>query len=199
MKRSLLLLGLWLVSAAVSGTDKLYRYHDGEGVLVINHTLPAQYVAHGYEVLDARGRLLEVVAPPQPLPLVEGEDDERLRRGDLDALDRMLRASYSSAEQIEAARDRRLRQIERQMVLIQATLEQTASAMTRERERAARHERAGEEIPATILANLAKLRGQRDSTAHSLRIREEELKVVTRQYAGYLARFALLQSEDGQG
>ena len=128
MKRSLLLLGLWLVSAAVSGTDKLYRYHDGEGVLVINHTLPAQYVAHGYEVLDARGRLLEVVAPPQPLPLVEGE-----------------------------------------------------------------------EIPATILANLAKLRGQRDSTAHSLRIREEELKVVTRQYAGYLARFALLQSEDGQG
>lgn len=196
-KHCLLLMGLWLMSAAVGAADKLYRYHNSEGVLVVNHTLPAEYVANGYEVLDPRGRLLEVVAPLQPLPLLEGPDGERLRPGDLAALDRMLRASYSSAEQIEAARDRRLAQIERQVVLIQATLEQTAAALTRERERAARHERAGEEVPSAILANLARLRGQRDSTTHTLRIREEELKVVSRQYNGYLTRFALLQSDEG--
>lgn len=197
MQRCLLLLGLVLGAAAASASDKLYRYHDSEGVLVINHTLPARYVADGYEVLDGRGRLLEVVAPPQPVPFPDDADGDRLRQGDLDALDRMLRASYSSSHQIEAARDRRLAQIERQVTLIQATLTQTAGALTRERERAARYERADDAVPAGILNNLKTLRGQRDSTAHSLRIREAELAAVQRQYALYLSRFALLAGEEG--
>lgn len=191
------LLPLLLCSAAFA-TGKLYRYHDSEGVLVINHTLPAEYAAQGYEILDQRGRLLEVVAPPQPVPLVDANegDEHRILSGDLEALDRMLRASYSSVEQIEAARDRRLSQIERQVDLVKATLTQTASAIGRERERAARHERAGEEVPEAIIGNLDRLRSQRDSTEHSLRIREEEFNVVGRQYAGYMERFAQLQREE---
>lgn len=192
MKRCILLLGLLLGSMVAVGSDRLFRYHDSEGVLVVNHTLPVEYVPQGYEVLDARGRLLEVVAP---IPVLE--DGEHLRQGDLAALDRMLRASYSSGEQIVAARDRRLEQIERQLVLIQATLSQTAQALARERERAARHERADEPVPANILANLARLRGQRDSTEHSLRIRKAELEMVSRQYEGYLLRFAELMEERG--
>lgn len=187
---------LSLVYSTTFAADRLYRYHDSDGVLVINHTLPAEYVAQGYEILDQRGRLLEVVAPPQPVPLVDEREEYRILSGDLEALDRMLRASYSSVEQVEAARDRRLAQIERQINLIKATLSQTASAIGRERERAARYERAGEEIPSAIIENLKKLRSQRDSTEHSLRIREEEINAVSRQYGGYMKRFAHLLSED---
>ncbi len=175
---------------------KLYRYHDSNGVLVINHTLPAVYAAQGYEILDQRGRVLEVVAPPQPLAEGEHGEADRIQGGDPEALDRMLRTSYSSVAQIEEARDRRLSQIERQIDLVNTTLAQTGTAIQRERQRAARFERAGEAVPESVTDNLAKLRTQRESTAHSLRIREEELNVVRRQYAGYVERFRALTAEE---
>lgn len=68
-------LGFWLAlgmlapllaQAADAPEARLYRYVDSRGVTVIDtQGVPPDYVAKGYEVLNGRGRVIQVV-PPAP-------------------------------------------------------------------------------------------------------------------------------------
>ena len=65
---SLAVLASTVVQAADVPEVRLYRYIDSRGVTVIDRLgVPAEYVAKGYEVLNARGRVVQVI-PPAPLP-----------------------------------------------------------------------------------------------------------------------------------
>ncbi|EPN61726.1 hypothetical protein A244_05234, partial [Pseudomonas syringae pv. actinidiae ICMP 18807] len=64
-------MGLWLAlgmlapliaQAADAPEIRLYRYVDSRGVTVIDtQGVPPDYVAKGYEVLNGRGRVIQVV------------------------------------------------------------------------------------------------------------------------------------------
>jgi hypothetical protein len=96
----------------------LYRYRNAEGVVVVNWTVPAEYTRQGYEVLNDDGVVVEVV--PRELTAEERKDralsqrvadqakaeEERLRLWDESLLRR-----YSAVEDVEAARDRSLREL----------------------------------------------------------------------------------------
>ena len=45
------------------GPQKLYRYRDAKGMVVIDDAVPPQFARNGYEVLNSSGQVIEVVPP----------------------------------------------------------------------------------------------------------------------------------------
>jgi hypothetical protein len=70
---------LLVIAALLSGLSQvalsrdLYRYYDGEGKMVIDYRVPAEYAGAGYEVLNDKGVVIKVV----PRELTEEEKQQR--------------------------------------------------------------------------------------------------------------------------
>ena len=112
----LLALVLALFSCSIATADNLYRYKNNEGGTVVDWHVPAKFAGRGYEVLNSLGEVIEVV--PRQLSKSELSDKalvERLQRGAeaerarLAEWDRFLLLRYSTVDDIDAARDRALR------------------------------------------------------------------------------------------
>ena len=86
---------------------RYYRYFDPAGNTIINDAIPPEKVAGGYDILNAHGRVIEVV------PGIGTPEEQRARRlqAEQDNYDRALLRRYSSAADVEAARDRYLREL----------------------------------------------------------------------------------------
>lgn len=96
-----------------------YKYVNEDGVTVLDSSVPARYVKHGYTILNEEGRVIEVI--PRALTdeeLREREDElaERLRlareKREQIVADQNLLILYSTPEDVERARDTKLASIE---------------------------------------------------------------------------------------
>jgi hypothetical protein len=99
-------------------SQNLYRYTNSEGTTVVDYQVPAEYVANGYEVLDKKGTVIQVV--PRELTEAEREvrdaqqlleDQARAEEQRLREWDESLLLRYSTVADIEAARERALRDL----------------------------------------------------------------------------------------
>ena len=71
------LLSAFLLTLPLSvSSAELYRYTNAEGTVVIDHRIPPQYVAQGYEVLNDKGVVVRVV--PRELTPEERELEQAL-------------------------------------------------------------------------------------------------------------------------
>ena len=113
-------LGLALIGLSVSSLGaELYRYQDERGVTVVDWAIPAAHVTNGYEVLNEMGQVVRVVQPAKTKTELEQEAARtRLQIAEAAAeaaqleRDTFLLRRYSTVEDIEAARDRSLRELE---------------------------------------------------------------------------------------
>ena len=106
------LLGLWLLAILPADAANLYRYRNAQGVLVIDHTVPANAAQSGYEILGPDGRVVETIAAgghetaagsaAKPAPI----SSERQGK-----IDRYLLSSYSTVADIDAVKTRRLQEV----------------------------------------------------------------------------------------
>ncbi|HSG60439.1 MAG TPA: hypothetical protein VLA24_03270 [Pseudomonadales bacterium] len=112
------ILGCHLAFSTMAEGIKFYRYYDAQGRVVIDDNIPPDMVERGYEILDVYGRIIEAV------PGVGSPDEQRKRRIQVeqDNYDRALLRRYSSAVDVEAARDRYLRELSIRIDTLEATL-----------------------------------------------------------------------------
>ncbi|WP_461517533.1 hypothetical protein [Porticoccus sp.] len=181
--------------AMVAEAANLYRYRNSEGNLVIDHQVPPEYVAMGYEVITRTGRVEQVV-PPQS---ASGDEDggqvpaetvaEQLEE------DQMLLRSYSTLAELKAAGDRRLEQLEREIEIIESNVSKNQKQLQEHRERAALHQFNGEKVPDTLLKAIeAVLVAQRDAE-QMLTLRRNEHHDMALRYQRYGVRFVELTAK----
>lgn len=125
-QRVVLLLGLLSAMSVCADNSKFYRYYDGNGRVVIDDNIPLHMVERGYEILDVYGRVIEVVAG------IGSPDEQRMRRMQVEQenYDRALLRRYSSAVDVEAARDRYLRELSIRIDSLEATLSTARQQLT---------------------------------------------------------------------
>jgi hypothetical protein len=102
----------WIVTlsflvASVAESQQLFRYVDQDGITILNSSIPADYVNAGYEVLDSRGMVIQVVPP-------KADEIESLDLV-LEKSDTLLLTSYSDVVELEERRDRMVLGIEREI------------------------------------------------------------------------------------
>lgn len=182
------------VSVADAAGTKLYRYKNDKGVIAVDDHVPPEFAKNGYEILAPDGRVLEIV--PRQLT---GDEGAKKRAADAEAKrlrewDKNLLLRYSSTDDIEAARERAMREIDIRIGILRSNVLTTKAQLEREQEKAADIERRGGSVPEAATANLDKLKVELAGFEESIRERLKEKDDTKASYQRDIDRFKTLQS-----
>lgn len=179
---------------------EFYRYRNAEGNVVVDHRVPPEYVAGGYEVLSDRGVVVRVVprtpseeeragvSEQQRLEAAAQEEEERLRKWD-EAL--LLR--YSSVADIESARDRALRDLRGRVTILQGNRHGLRQQVESHQARAADLERRGSEVEEALTKGIADLQREIGIVERQIAEHEREVTEAEKSFAADMQRFSLLE------
>ena len=162
LRGSLLLI---MLLPALAGASELYRYLSDKGVVVLDRQgVPPQYIGKGYEVLDEQGRLLRTI-PPAP----SAEERERLNKAKLQATsDTQLLRLYSSLEDVDRARERKLTELDGAIAAARGSLQSLRTQQANFQSQAAEQERAGREVPESVLVQISNLQAEQVSRLNDI-------------------------------
>ncbi|MBB6340817.1 hypothetical protein HNP49_000967 [Pseudomonas fluvialis] len=150
---------LLLLSAvpSLAGAAELYRYVNDRGVTVLDRLgVPPQFISKGYEVLNEQGRVVKVV-PPAPSEAERQRLAEEKEKADSDA--QLLRL-YSTPDDVERARARKLEEIDGQTSVAKANQQSLRTQQAAFQAQAADIERAGRQVPEHLLVQIDNLRAE---------------------------------------
>lgn len=189
------LLGLWLLAALPADAANLYRYRNAQGVLVIDHTVPANAAQSGYEILGPDGRVLETVAAGGGNKAAPGEAPKSapLRTEHQEKIDRYLLSSYSTVADIEVVKARRLQELEREIGTDKVRVEEIERQRMATEDSAADAQRGGKPVPGKLLEELKGLNQKLELARKRLAEHELQHTEVEQLYAEYVTRFTELK------
>lgn len=140
-----------LLSVEASAGDLLYRYVDANGVIAISRQgVPPEVISKGYEVLNDQGRVVQVIAPA---PSIE-ERQRLLQEKARASSDAQLLRLYSTPEDIDRARDRKLAELDGVIGVARSNLQSVRTQQSNYQSQAADHERAGQPVPESLLVQI---------------------------------------------
>ena len=185
---------LLCLSAMVAEAGNLYRYRNSDGNLVIDHQVPPEYIAQGYEVITSTGRVEAVIPPHQE----EGEEipAEAAKKVVQDREeDQMLLRSYSTVEELQAASERRLQQLDREIEIVESNLQKNSRQLIDFRERAAMDQFNGEKLSDNLLKSLNGVEMAQRDAQQVLELRQKEREEMALRYQRYVERFKVLTAK----
>lgn len=185
---------------APAEAKKMYRYRNAQGVLVMDYQVPAELVSNGYEVINEEGIVVKVV----PRELTEEErkekdaeerrekaaraEEERLRKWD-----ETLMLRYSTVADIEAARDRALRDLEIRLSILKGNRRSLKQKVENYQAEAADMERRGMKVDVGRLRSIEALQAEIASTDRAIVDRETDIEELAATYQLDIERFEMLQ------
>lgn len=145
---------LLLLGCTAAWAVEFYRYVDANGVTVISRQgVPSDVIGNGYEVINEHGRVVRVVPralTPEEHRLLQEEKQQA-------EIDRQLMRLYSKVSDVERAEERKQAEVDSFIALVRrnmADIQEDKSALLKE---AGNHERAGRQVPAELLEQIALL------------------------------------------
>ncbi len=200
----LLMLGLWLASAATAGSAQLYKWVDEQGRVHYSDTVPPAAASQQRELKSSSGQTVRTIKPPPTRQQLETEQRayemarkaERQRHAQ-EKYDKTLLLTFSSAQEIKAARDERLRAITAQIQLIQERLDKLESRLQTQRRKAVHIERTGEHDPTPVYAKLVELQRHIDENNAFIERKRQERERTRQEFARDLARYRELMAVEG--
>jgi hypothetical protein len=146
---------------------ELYRYQNEAGVTVVDWVIPAAYVGSGYEVLNESGQIVRVVPPAKTDTELE-RDAVAARSQEAEAAaqaaqlerDTFLLRRYSTIEDIEAARDRSLRELDIRIAILSGQRDTLSQQLARHQSALDATERSGSASPQCEEETVAALKAE---------------------------------------
>ena len=188
-----------LLVAPGAESRNLYRYTNAEGTTVVDYQVPAEYVANGYEVLNEKGAVIQVV--PRELTEAEREvrnaqqlQEERARAEEqrLREWDESLLLRYSTVADIEAARERALRDLRIRVNILKSNKRSLRQQVENYQTQAADIERRGQQVDAERLRVIEDLQDEIAITDRAIGDRQREIEEVSQAYQQDIERFEML-------
>ncbi|MDO9320524.1 MAG: DUF4124 domain-containing protein [Pseudomonas sp.] len=186
LRCSLLLL---MLLPAWAGASELYRYLSDKGVVVLDRQgVPPQYIGKGYDVLDEQGRLLRTI-PPAPT----AEERERLNQAKAQASsDAQLLRLYSSLEDVDRARERKLTELDGVIAAARGNLQSLRTQQANLQSQAAELERAGRAVPESLLVQISNIKAEQVAMLKDIARFEASRKQADGGFSADRARLAQL-------
>ncbi|WP_317932139.1 hypothetical protein [Halioxenophilus sp. WMMB6] len=193
-------MSVWALALTPARAEELlmYRYLNDQGVKVINHTIPPEYAQKGYEVVNIHGDVLRVVEPSiDPEQLAELER-QREQQAAMEQWDKALLSRYSSVGDVEAAKKRRLQEIDAALAMLKGNIVGLDSQIAREQAKAAERERNGQNVPEAILLNIKNFKTEKEANERLIETRESEYIDVSASFDRDIERFKVIQDRIGR-
>jgi len=196
--------GLWLLlsvgcTAGVQADDSpgimFYRYIDSRGVTVMDRQVPAEYSGKGYEVLNQRGRVIQVVPPaPTAAEMREAQAAAQAAKVQADA-DAQLLHLYSSLTDVDRARTRKLSELDALISVAQGNIQGLAAQQGALQGQAADQERAGRQVPQSLIDQMSDVRDQQQNLKADILRYQATRKQADADFAQDRARLQQLLSQ----
>ena len=188
-----------LTHPAAAQERQMYRYTNAEGHAVVGYQVPPEFVANGYDILSPTGALVAVVPRTLDAGEREGMDSEAQRaREAAEEAERMRRwdesllLRYSTIEDIEAARDRELRDLRIRVSILKGKQRSLKQQVENYQALAADQERLGNAVNVEHLAAIDDLQAEIAATERAVTDRQEEIASVESDYQQDVERFTTL-------
>lgn len=156
---------LLLLTMSIADASQLYRYTDERGNVVLNRTIPPEFVGKGYDILNEKGRLIERVPPALTPEQIAARDAEQERQRQLEAqrqeqqrIDDELRQLYSHPDDAVRVLKRRIQDIDGVVQLKRNQIESAEQEIIKQEGVAANIQRNGRAIPDNILSTIKNLK-----------------------------------------
>lgn len=176
--------------ATQSEAANLYKYTDDQGREIVSSRVPAEFVRNGYQILNERGQVIEVVERSLSAEelAVQSEEKKSLRlaeqaRLEQEAADTMLLRLYRSPEEVIRRRDSTVSELDGQFTVLSSLLEDVEEKLAELEQKVVNNENAGNEVPANLIAQVEDATVERDRLSRQVtRIsNEKEEAIVTAQ------------------
>lgn len=190
---------LMTVLSLPADAKQLYRYLNAEGNIVIDYQVPAELIKNGYEVLGKDGTVLREV--PRQLTqqeLQDLSDEEKRQKTELEEKERIrkwdesLLLRYSSVEDLDAARERALRELRIRITILRGNARSLKSSVEAEQAKAANVERAGGEVDMSLLDRIDTLQQEIAVIERAIKDRQKEIVEVEKSFQKDIERFEML-------
>ena len=152
---------LMLFSGNITAAPNTYRYQDSAGATHIGDSVPPELVNNGYEILNERGRVVDVVLPRSAL---DARTTEALKEAELRHKlelernkDETLLRYYSSPKDVERIRARKLEEFDNFIAIQEGNIISYRKKIASLQRQAADLERGGRKVSTEILQTIATL------------------------------------------
>lgn len=182
-----------------------YRYKDNTGSTVMSLTIPPEYVAKGYEILNDKGRVVQRVAPALTAEQIAArdaalerqrqEEEARLIRAEKDA---ELRQLYSSPDDAVRVMERQAGELLVVMQIESGKIEFSQKEIVSLEEKAAELERKGRSVPEKITQQIARLNSEIKNSGLEIEEREEDLERVLLEFDEVIRRLETITKKSAQ-
>lgn len=161
-KHLTLVLLLLILVPSWAEARQYFRYKDENGQVVINSSIPPEFVKKGYEIVDDKGIVLREVAPQ-----LSEEEIRRRRRAEQeaqanDARDAELLKLYRSPTDVDRAMRTWLSRLDVEIRLKRNRIAIQRSEYNDLQSRAANQERAGQSVDEALLAQMQAIEDEID-------------------------------------
>lgn len=188
----------WMAPLAVAQAQ-MYRYLNAEGNPVIAYQVPPEYVANGYEVLSPSGAVIDVVprqlSETQQRTLDKRQLTQREAAAEAERLrdwDESLLLRYSTVADIEAARERALRDLRIRVSVLKSNQRSLKQQIEKNQALIADQERLGNDISPMYFKAINDLRSELVSTERAIEDRYAEIAAQNASYDADVERFTRL-------
>lgn len=196
----LVTLVMLFVTPAPVEAGSVYKWVDKDGNVHYTNTPPPEASQQERTVLDERGNVTDTLAAPKTLEELEAERKIEAKRLEAEQLakdqaakDNMLLQTYTSAEEMELARDGRLAALEAQVKVVSGTIS-SLDAQLAELERQAKHfSENGKPVPEPVRKRIEKTRAELLQNQKFLLAREAEQEEIREKFGADIERFKKLK------
>ena len=179
---------------------ELYRYQNEDGITVVDWVIPAAYVSGGYEILNESGQVVRVV-PPAKTDTEFERDAAAARVQDAEAAaqaaqlerDTFLLRRYSTIQDIEAARDRLLRELDILIAILNSQRDTLSQQLERHQAALDATAPSGEASSQYEEGTVASLQAEIQSLDEVTKGRQQQSAALAEAYGRDIARFAELE------
>ena len=186
-------------TGSVTGAE-LYRYQNEAGVTVVDWAIPAAYVGSGYEVLNESGQIVRVVPPAKTDTELEREavaaraqEAEAAAQAAQLERDTFLLRRYSTIEDIEAARDRSLRELDIRIAILSGQRDTLSQQLARHQSALGTAKQSDAASPQYEEETVAALKAEIQSLDEASEGRQQQAAALAEAYSRDIARFAELE------
>lgn len=202
MQKSLFLIAA-LVLLAASGNalaSKVYKWVDKDGKVHYTNTPPPEASQQERTVLDEHGNVTATLSAPRTPEELAAErqreaiaaEQERLAKEQA-AKDNMLLQTYTTAEEMELARDGRLAALEAQIKVVSGTISSLDVQLAQFNQQAANFTGSGKPVPEPLQKKIDQTRAELLENQKFLFAREAEQDEIREKFAADIARFKELR------
>ncbi len=177
----------------------MYRYTDENGQIVISNTIPQEASRRGYDILNSKGRVIDSVDPAPTAEEIaareareQREEAERIQR----EKDQALLKRFSHPDQAVRAMHRKIRELEGLNQLKRGNISVILSQLDNEEGRAADMERAGRDIPESMLEKIRRLEAQIHDIEQEIASQKAEIQSLRDDFEADIRRLETLTGEE---